>query len=1604
MILLPTHLKSFAQLLQQVFQSEGSSYVSRAMLSASAFQEDKALELVCTTWYENDILEFLLKDTPQPSYHVRLVLDLLDIFEQRRQSLSKANSERLKVTAWLIDRKGQPRSPQQVIHLPALQAEATAILEQLTTWNYITSAMLREDLNALKNAQLRNLFISGENALESLGQAAAEQPQYYLGELPEERSLLDKLIPIFHDCQEMPILALTQDVDAFEVFIFPQVLKPIQDIERIYRILNWLVANNSHPQETVVRIYNHYLRMACSFNSFGSNILPQIRLLSQGKNWQIPEKLCDGRVHNGIDKFHVLDISQREVLSEYFKVSIAPQVEAFAHSDEGLDFNNFEQSDSNAQRLEEYFSPWLPFLPSQAIGGFLCLLAGPDPEVQNLAQSYLQRRPFEDLRNELIWAELRTRRFNVQINRGQAQRIRSITGVYFDAPVSDSEIPQTIFVGELSQNVIIKQINLNTVQSDVLKNLIFRSIKRFIRKFDSTGYEAKKALIENIWQRLNDYQNLEIEVAKDFILRGSRHTLRTLSIKSLKIAEQLKEWDNKEFALSDWEKRSHKNNREYEQIWQDIKSISIEIERLIQEDANIQQEVLESVRTKIGEGQYGYHPSNIPFEIFQNADDSIKELGYFIDFIEPERRYYVIKWDDNRIVIMYWGRPINQFIHPDHRNRNFEDRGFGRDLIKMLSFNMSDKSSEETGKFGLGFKTVHLVTQQPKIISGNLSFAVCGGLLPVPITNLQILDDLQNHLHHERPSPEITDGTLIDLALDPKLQSEEIIKEFRQQANLLLVFAKEIRKCKLIGPNFYQELTWSFTPVFGIAEIEYGQIRLPDQLGQWLTHKLLCFRLLAGVVAIALPGNNLQGHSPLKDLPRFWVTTPTKEDSGLRFVINGNFDVTTGRTRLDPNSTHNQTLIQQLGEQLGEKLCQLFQSAAGDNWSSLERILNLNSIDTYKFWGFLWEVLAADWLNSSIEGTTTDLLRRGFGRQSNSIGLLINSYAALPNGLSRQLVCLKNVRYQVKGLLAESNIFAKVASWEQFQQHYSTDNLVHHTIWQTVKKLLETNSTIEVQSLSLSDCLIRELGDHRRINPDTATRLGQMITPNQLREWKTSHQTEYDAIYLMLIEQAVYFKSEDRQYVPARQLLIGTQPDSEEEQRLAAFAPYNRVLHAAYTDHALQLFLACREQRDTVAIEDLVSWAKAANTDAQKQAVLNYLVWGERRGMFANQLKKALVGTWIESYPGIREALEINVRQVQVERANRGEIDWSQVFNNFEPPTTDDGDQPNPDNGTVDSNELLQDIYEWWQADHQIEIRQYNQRIYPIEIEDLQQRLRDRDRGAWLMLFFLGVTHTMGRTKHEQHRDFVNFCLTQDWWQIFSARNPRNSSQQWIGVLNEYMDAQAENTTWYYWMEKFPSIYRIASYLDAYITSFLSAEDVRENFDLRHITAPRSNPAFQGGGADAPPLPLGIGANFVMRELLRLKIIQPTSDVYVPSHCFVPRANVRRLLIRLGCQDLSKPDYRSSRRIYEFLDGEFERLGLQGEPTFHDCFDIPFELYSEDSSQSSYLNLGRIQVREDVGWYEDISDEEHSQYESSREDGDFVTLSDGRVIPKLWIH
>jgi hypothetical protein len=150
-------------------------------------------------------------------------------------------------------------------------------------------------------------------------------------------------------------------------------------------------------------------------------------------------------------------------------------------------------------------------------------------------------------------------------------------------------------------------------------------------------------------------------------------------------------------------------------------------------------------------------------------------------------------------------------------------------------------------------------------------------------------------------------------------------------------------------------------------------------------------------------------------------------------------------------------------------------------------------------------------------------------------------------------------------------------------------------------------------------------------------------------------------------------------------------------------------------------------------------------------------------------------------------------------------------------------------------------------------------------------------------------------------------------------------------------------------MKQFVSIYQLARWLPDYVEIFLTVDRYPDRFTLTQITSPRTNPHLQGGGIAPPQFSrtLGLGANFVLRELVRNKVL--TSPLAY-EHCYVPTKQVRDFLGGLGCQLSDQGLVDDSRQIYKFL---AKHLGEQ-KATFDLTFDLPFRYWNTHTYQYSF--------------------------------------------------
>ena len=202
-------------------------------------------------------------------------------------------------------------------------------------------------------------------------------------------------------------------------------------------------------------------------------------------------------------------------------------------------------------------------------------------------------------------------------------------------------------------------------------------------------------------------------------------------------------------------------------------------------------ELLSAVREKIKE--FGYSASRVIFELFQNADDAYRQQDARVE--DACFQVQIASDVSGGFRIVHWGRPIN------HLGPNPDDgRGLGhdRDLLNMLLMNFSEKRSGEdlTGKFGLGFKSVHVLSDSIGIASGFIALRTVGGFVPVSWPS-------GIDLAEKYKRPDGRKATVIDVpfAADAKSNGDEAVQVFRASMTWMPAFARSIRRIEIVDDD-----------------------------------------------------------------------------------------------------------------------------------------------------------------------------------------------------------------------------------------------------------------------------------------------------------------------------------------------------------------------------------------------------------------------------------------------------------------------------------------------------------------------------------------------------------------------------------------------------------------------------------------------------------------------------------------------------------------------------------------------------------------------------------------------------------------------------------
>ena len=782
-------------------------------------------------------------------------------------------------------------------------------------------------------------FSSGLEGLESLDLLLQDLLDYKVGTWhrrpnPDEVELLSL-------CEELPGWRLLETVaaefgleDAWH-HLQPALSKKIE-VERLVVVLSWL-SENDDQWEPRKSIHDTYLRQLASHHQDARDHLTSLRLASVDEQWRDSSELCTG-VH-GVVHAALLDTAQADILGDLVCREGA-QGEQTGRSGTRLDIRFQTARDAAPEILRDYFREWGPDLVPRSMIGVLLGLMGSG--MHELADEFLHPHSFKWFVEKLPWGgapsgTLRQRKLEsiqagVQVEIREKVEVRNLLGQPIRVALDREAC--TLLAGAISRRgaervmIPLRRIEPDRLETKHLHEVIRATAEQLSREI----YNQADPNFGALWQELEKSDQLEVQVARRLILDHLPFYLRQLSVKGPQIEEHLAICDAQRRRIAEIEA----DGRPTESARNALNQALEELAACIDQDPEERQAVVHAVRAKLE--QYQYEPSSIPFELFQNADDAAVQSGLIHAYpadgceVPPDARRFVVGQSTDGLGFVHWGRTIN-----DRGPVGFDGqhRGYDRDLENMLVLSATDKhdGEEVTGKFGLGFKSVMLACEQPRIVSGRLAVRVVAGIFPQPWEDAQEARQRLAELGSSARHP----GTLIDLPGVRDEPSDGVLKRFRRMSGILCVFARAVRSITFIaesGPKSTR--TWQ--PKQVCSGVEAGDLYLE---GDWGVHtNALCIRADSGSLLMALEPRGLR---PLPDeVPSLWVTAPTSEPSAVGFAVNGSFDLDAGRGRLASNTTNNLEKARSIGREAGESLGVLLRRCQED-WASIRDDLLLTA-------------------------------------------------------------------------------------------------------------------------------------------------------------------------------------------------------------------------------------------------------------------------------------------------------------------------------------------------------------------------------------------------------------------------------------------------------------------------------------------------------------------------------------------------------------------------------------------------------------------------------------------------------------------------------------
>jgi hypothetical protein len=1515
-------------------------------------------------WDERAVILTALRQQA-PDRYWRTILDALARLDPRA---ANDLTPHLQAVKWLPGRRGA-KAPSDVIRINGLEDALSRVLSDPAAAGSFTDAgALDPDLRDHPEFQtvLEPLLPNRQESLNAFARCLDGKSKYFLGNLDELRQRPEQLGALLAAFDNKPpeglhaydmvreISGAVSDPSELAILLRPLLNPiPIPLLKSCLKSLADVARGKGADKQSGVEVFLWYLRALVKAPEFQISDLGGLFMRNQKGAWKEAEKLA--LQDRGQDEAFLLDARMAEVLVPVV-VRVSNPRPAMRHAAPTSALNVKTDVAGGVEILRNYFRLWDGLLPREAAGAFFAML-GDHPPMLRLAEDFLGVRwRVPRVRESLEWVYagytmigadpkienlLRRQRFvfrtinpvkeqflNVLNIFGEPIKVRA--GARFNHLIAGEILCREAFDEDGKEfplaEVTLREFDPSNYPSDRLAALLLETARLLLREI----YRYTPSNLNDLFRHLTESDQTDLALAQRLLLKTSFFYFRQLNgLTSRRLRDLENRWEDLRYEEED-SKVSKRLSRPAIEQRQD--SLLRELQELLEKDAAVQHDLIVAVRGKVE--QYQYRPDSVPFELFQNADDAAIELVEMLGPEAPARLNCLTIIQSNETIIwIHRGRPINTFQRGDFAAERGRQRGFHRDLEKMLVLSSSDKPMHEkevTGKFGLGFKSAFLISDRPRVLSGQLGFEVTAGLFPRRLT----ADDRERLCDRIREcGTPPSEGTAIELQCRNDISPGEVLSRFRQQAHVLLVFARKIKECVLIEEEGGREtLTWQETPFLDSTCVFAGEL-WPDRKKSSL--------------ALVIRGEDKdailfevgpRGFRKLDDaLPTFWVTAPTSEYLNVGFAVNGAFGIDVGRAQL-AHRPDDAAIASRIGRRLGEGLVELFEQ--GNDWPRLSRTLNLaGDVSPTEFWESLWKLMTARAVVGQNPGhDAASFIRWIVWDPGTGFARMLDEKQVLPTelfGRYRILTRMRDVNFIIDGSLGQSDLFSRVADFDEFSGRVHPGQAVSQGVALRLKDLGIFPE--RWQRLRVANVLRWLIQTSQEVPVQRAEQLGSVFSAQYFAHLDERENGKTEEREIQQEFKAFKFLAGDGKYYPAEDLLVSTLGDDEAKR--ATFAPPECQLNPFYRETALEFFKHCRQAMNAPA-DRLLGWGVKARAAEQRHAFLSYLLNGELAHALAQRLKEKMAGTWLEGLP-TSALLERFEESEQMELLGKLGFRKEDIYA-FPTPTTFTRPAPPED--------ALERLHSWWRVNRQEQAARHERDLFPnsdLVFAKLSPDYRGTadEREAWLTLFMRGAFETIGRAKPGAHLNFLHEIKNREWLLQIAEATP-HSLHQAADLLENFLDKQTQWISHYPWIKEFLSVSLFSRWIDEYVKAILSINQVDGPINLEEVFRPRTNPHFDMGGPDAPPFlqALGIGVCLVIRELARKKILT-NPNVY--PYCYLPRRSMCDLVQTLGGPSVTEETayrYQQSKLIYEFLAG---RMG-ENKAMFLSDFDLPLQIVGGD--------------------------------------------------------